>query len=165
MSIKSIRDREKAATPGPWGWTGNLRLRWVELSTLHSGRLGVMRFVRWGMGGAQPIFLDPDSRAHGIGAVTTVKASDVPVFEVCRDATSADDPRVYRQDIIGIRHPDAAFIAAARRDVPALLLVAEAASEVISTLVDEDSGAASTEDVDAALDALARALEALEALP
>lgn len=165
MSIKSIRERVDAATPGPWGWTGNLRTRWVELSTLHSGRLGVMRFERWGMSGAQPMFLDPDSRSRGIGAVTTVKASDVPIFEVCPDATSAADPRVYRQDILGLRHPDAAFIAAAARDVPALLAVAEAGREVISALVDEDSGAASTEDVDAALDALARAIEALERLP
>lgn len=165
MSIQSIRERVAAATPGPWGWTGNLRTRWVELSTLHSGRLGVMRFERWGMSGAQPMFLDPDSRSRGIGAVTTVKASDVPIFEVCPDATSAADPRVYRQDILGLRHPDAAFIAAAARDVPALLAVAEAGREVISALVDEDSGAASTEDVDAALDALARAIEALERLP
>lgn len=128
MSLKTIKERADAATPGPWGWTGNLKLRWVELSTLHSGRLGVMRFDRWGMTGAQPVFLDPESRSLGMGAVTTVKASDVPIFEVCRDATSAADPRVYRQDILGLRHPDAAFIAHARQDIPALLRVAEAAA-------------------------------------
>lgn len=129
MSLSSIRSRVEAATPGPWGWTGNQKIRWIELSTLHSGRLGVMRFERWGMTGAQPVFLDPESRALGMGAVTNVKASDVPIFEVCRDATSADDPRVYRADIIGLRHPDAAFIAHARQDIPALLRVAEAADE------------------------------------
>lgn len=132
MSIESIKERADAATPGPWGWTGNLKLRWVELSTLHSGRLGVMRFDRWGMTGAQPVFLDTESRSRGMGAVTTVKASDVPIFEVCRDATSAADPRVYRQDILGLRHPDAAFIAHARQDIPLLIAVAEAARDLIA---------------------------------
>jgi hypothetical protein len=132
VSLSSIRAREEAATPGPWGWTGNLKLRWIELSALHSGRLGVMRFERWGMTGAQPVFLDTESRSRGMGAVTTVKASDVPIFEVCRDAISAADPRVYRQDILGLRHPDAAFIAHARQDIPLLIAVAEAARDLIA---------------------------------
>lgn len=127
-TIDRLRDLEQAATPGPWGWTGNLHNRQVELSTLHSGRLGVMRFERWGMTSAQPVFLDPESvREDPMMGVTTVKVSSAPVFEVCREATSADDPRVYRSDIVGIRNPDAALIPEARNALPALLDVAEAA--------------------------------------
>jgi hypothetical protein len=132
MSRESIRKREAAATKGPWGWTGNLKTRWVELSTLHSGRLGVMRFERWGMTGAQPVFLDPDTVFPGtmLGS-TRIKASDVPIFEVAPHATSADDIRVYRSDILGLRHPDATFMAAARTDVPLLLAVADAAAGLV----------------------------------
>lgn len=161
MTIESIRQRVAAATPGPWGWTGNLRLRWVELSTLHSGRLGVMRFDRWGMTGAQPVFLDPDSRARGTGAVTTVKASDVPIFEVCPDATSPDDIRVYRHDIRGLRHPDATFIAHARTDVELLLAVAEAAAELLRGLDGDYVSQGGAQD--RASDVLRDALAALEA--
>lgn len=42
-------------------------------------------------------------------------------FEVAPTATSRTDPRVYRADISGIRHPDAEFIAHARADVSQLL--------------------------------------------
>lgn len=162
MTLESIRQRVAAATPGPWDWTGNLRTRWVELSTIHSGRLGVMRFDRWGMSGAQPVFLDPASRARGMGAVTTVKASDVPIFEVCPDATSPDDIRVYRHDIRGLRHPDAAFIAAARTDVELLLAVAEAA-KAVKAQCDDMCPRWYDEPCDCGMAALGAALAALEA--
>lgn len=165
MSRESIRARDAAATPGRWEWTGDLRTRQVELTTMHSGMLGVMRFDRWGMSGAQPVFLDPESRKHGMGAVTTVRASDVPIFEVCREATSADDPRVYRTTIRGLRHPDAEFIARARSDVPLLLAVADAAAALQAALVDDESGMGSIADVEAARDALAVALAAVDAAP
>lgn len=48
-------------------------------------------------------------------------ARDHVVYEVAPNATDRDDPRVYRADITDVRHPDAAFIAAARTDVPFLL--------------------------------------------
>jgi hypothetical protein len=164
MTIESIRQRVAAATPGPWDWTGNLRARWVELSTIHSGRLGVMRFDRWGMSGAQPVFLDPASRARGMGAVTNVKASDVPIFEVCPDATSPDDIRVYRHDIRGLRHPDATFIAHARTDVELLLAVAEAAARTVGRLYRENGGYGPTrDDLLAARADLEAALAAVEA--
>lgn len=43
------------------------------------------------------------------------------VYEVAPNATTREDPKVYRADIIDIRHPDAQFIAHARADVPWLL--------------------------------------------
>lgn len=48
-------------------------------------------------------------------------ARDLAVFAVCPEATSRDDQRVYRADIIGLRNPNAEFIAAARQDVDDLL--------------------------------------------
>lgn len=53
--------------------------------------------------------------------LVAMDARDLPVFEVAPTATTRDDPRVYRADIIGIRHPDAEFIAHARQDVDDLL--------------------------------------------
>lgn len=43
---------------------------------------------------------------------TVLKRGDeIPVFEVCRDATSKDDPRVYRTDVVGFRSPAAEWLA------------------------------------------------------
>lgn len=90
-------------TPGPWRWFGNTKHDFY-LATTHSGRLYVMGFERKGMRGAQPKFRGPN------GAM--VPASALPIFEVCREAESADDPRVYRKDIVGFRSPDAHLMAA-----------------------------------------------------
>lgn len=48
-------------------------------------------------------------------------AREQVVFEVAPEATSREDPKVYRADIVDIRHPDAQFIAHSREDVEALL--------------------------------------------
>jgi len=79
----------------------------------------VMDFVRWGMRGAVPRFLNPDQPNFMQRADERVR------FEVCADATERTDPRVYRADISGIRHPDAEFIAAARSDIPFLAFALE----------------------------------------
>lgn len=126
--LAQIVARRDAATPGPWRWTGNTDVRQMELSTVKFGRMVVMNFTRWGMSGAQPQFgigrswkPDPtsayDFTSHGL----MTKASELPVFEVSPTATDRSDPRVYRSDLVGIRHPDAEFIAASRQDVDDLL--------------------------------------------
>lgn len=48
-------------------------------------------------------------------------ARELAVYAVCPEATSRDDERVYRADIVGLRNPNAVFIAAARQDVDDLL--------------------------------------------
>lgn len=48
-----------------------------------------------------------------------VDARELAVYEVAPDATSREDPSVYRADVVGIRHPDASFIATAN---PAMVL-------------------------------------------
>jgi hypothetical protein len=157
VSRDTIRVRDAAATKGPWQWFGNLTNREVNLSTVHSGRVHILRFVRWGMNSAQPVFRRLDGAAD-MWSVSTVAASDVPIFEVAPDVRDASDPRVYRKDIVGLRHPDARFIAYARTDVPALLRVADAAADLLdrtdwtSTLPGE-------------IDDLVDAMRALEAMP
>lgn len=48
-------------------------------------------------------------------------ARKLAVFEVAPGVTDRNDPRVYRADITGIRHPDAEFIAHSRQDLSRLL--------------------------------------------
>lgn len=114
--IDDIRARADAATPGPWRWAGNTRSQDIRLVTRDRGRVFVMGFRRWGMHLAQPEF-----QVMRDGSGYMIPASDLPIYEVCPDATTADDRRVYRQDIIGIRNPDAEFIASARQDIDDLL--------------------------------------------
>ena len=115
-ALKEIRDRAAAATPGPWQWFGNWDFREVYLATVNYGRRYVLGFRRWGMQGAQPVF-----RSKPGDGATLQTASEVPIFEVCRSATSRDDQRVYRGDLVGFRNADAEFIASARQDVDDLL--------------------------------------------
>lgn len=63
------------------------------------------------------------------------EARGLAVFEVCRDATDRADPRVYRADIVGLRHPDAEFIANSRADVEALLAEVKRLREALADRV------------------------------
>ncbi len=63
-----------------------------------------------------------------------VDARDLVVYEVAPDATTRDDPNVYRADITDIRHPDAELIAAARTAVPELIERVEAAEKRIAAV-------------------------------
>lgn len=112
---------EAKFTPGPWRWYGNTK-HGFYLATTHSGRLHVMGFERKGMRVAQPTFRD---ERHMMAP-----ASDIPIFEVCHDATDPRDERVYRHDIVGFRNPDAHLIAAAPELYDALKVFA---AEPLST--------------------------------
>lgn len=104
MSTQQIDAAPQKHTPGPWGWFGNIKHGGPYLATQHSGRQWVMGFRRLGMSHAQPVF-----QRDGL----LVDGKELAIFEVCRDATSADDERVYRHDIVGFRSADAHLIAAA----------------------------------------------------
>lgn len=110
--LAEIEARAAAATPGPWRWRGNTDVWSMRLQAPVRGALTVMDFVRWGMRNAAPRFA-----INGL----MHRADEMARFEVCPDATSRKDPRVYRADLTGIRHPDAEFIAAARSDVDWLI--------------------------------------------
>lgn len=141
-------------TPGPWGWFGSTRTG-VYLATRHSGRRYVMDFVRKGFNGCEPRF------QPGTDGMKT--ATELAIFEVCRDATDEKDPRVYRTDVVGFRAADAHLIAAAPDMAEALEAFVEFA---VPELIEEgcrgksDPGCPSCmaiEIVDRARSALARA--------
>lgn len=74
-----------------------------------------------------------------------VGARELAIFEVCPEATDRSDHRVYRADVIGIRHPDAEFIAHSRQDVDDLLAIiatirdrAESWYDDLENLTDEE---------------------------
>lgn len=114
-SLQEIRDRAAAATNGPWHWAGNTDTRWVALCHWgQTGRESVMDFERWGMQSATPRFHVPDD-------YWMRPAHENVVYAVAPEATSRKDPKVYRADVAGIRHPDAIFLEHSRGDVDSLL--------------------------------------------
>lgn len=119
--LEVIRERMQRATPGPWGWFGNTSVHHVYLATQRWGRHIVMDFARWGMQQAQPVFFDrpapADVRKSIVADSTLRAAADVPVYEVAPHARHKSDPAVYREDLVGLRNADAAFIAHSRADV------------------------------------------------
>lgn len=90
------------ATPGKWAWFGNTDAKSIYLATVDRGRVFVMDFVRWGKSGAAPRFN---------GILGMKRADEYAVYEVCLEAKSRDDERVYRADFHDIGHPDARYIA------------------------------------------------------
>lgn len=124
--LDAIRKRANAATPGPWSWYGNTKYQNVHLATQRWGRHMVMGFRRWGMQGAQPEFWnrpDPGAVKEGAfgGDAHHTTAAESAIYEVAPDARSAEDRRVYRHDVVGIRNADASFIAHSREDIDTLL--------------------------------------------
>ena len=67
-----------------------------------------------------------DARLRFSEDLMMVNARDLVVYEVAPQATTREDPQVYRADIVAIRHPDAAFIAASRTDVPDMVAALQA---------------------------------------
>lgn len=112
--LDALAAAHAAATPPPWRWGGNVDNREVYLSTVDRGRIFVMRFVRWGMRGAQPTFRNLDPGGWG-----TTDAVDLVVREV-----------PYRGDIATIDHPDAELAALSRNALPDLIAVARAAADL-----------------------------------
>lgn len=62
-----------------------------------------------------------DPRLWFMTGMMAAPARDLVVYEVAPEATSREDPAVYRADIVGIHHPDAEFIEHSRADVEALV--------------------------------------------
>lgn len=137
--IEQIRQREQAATPGPWGWRGH-DTGSVELRTLHSGGLRIISTARqqpctvWVE--AAGYFLMDEACAPCRGAyanrevdsgrcekpenLDTVWVWDPSGFiKPINEWTEREQP--YRSDVARTTHPDAEFIAHAREDVAVLL--------------------------------------------
>jgi hypothetical protein len=99
-TMADAQDAIKAEQRGPWRWHGQ-RSGPIQLTTVGRGLIYVMGFIRHGMRGAQPTFQTyPDAEHPDNGLMTP--AADLAVQEV-----------PYRDDIVDIDHPVAAFIVAA----------------------------------------------------
>jgi hypothetical protein len=181
-ALAEIREREQQATPGPWGWRGNIDNGDPYLTSL--GHREVLKpdgtVVRHHAGdvlGHIPVELTRDDAIRcGVGdpdglpepkvdvdpidtygkrydaAIEAARDAEIEdwltddygqprtfdrlafctdwlytdarklvTFQVAPTATKRSDPRVYRADITGIRHPDAEFIEHSRQDVSRLL--------------------------------------------
>jgi len=94
--IAEIEKRADAATEGPWEWYGYLSNKDIYLTTPKNGRQIVMGFDRWGMQGAQPKF-----------SVNGIMRSFEPFAR-----------RDHNTLLLEIDHPDAAFIAESRDNIP-----------------------------------------------
>jgi hypothetical protein len=190
-ALAEIREREQQATPGPWGWRGNIDNGDPYLTSLghrdeakpdgtvvrhHAGDvLGhipveLTRADAINRGVGDPEFLpepkvdvDPidtyDKRYDAaIEAAREAEIEDyltddygqprtkdrlafctnwlytdarkLVTFQVAPNVTERSDPRVYRADITGIRHPDAEFIEHSRQDLSRLLALAEAVASL-----------------------------------
>lgn len=124
--LEEIKEREQAATAGPWAWQINIKGKTV---TLQGGRprldLSVMQFERWGMNRAAPTFMIPGQRD---GLQAWERADHYAATVPGREHHASWFQR--------IAHPDAAFIAHARTDVPALLAHIEALEARQTTLTE-----------------------------
>jgi hypothetical protein len=180
--LAAIRQREHQATPGPWGWRGNIDNGDPYLTSLgHRDEAKpdgtVIRHRAGDVLGHIPVELTrADAILLGIGnpdnlpepkvspdppgtyderydaAIEAAREAEIEdylnddygqprtkdrlafctdwlytdarklvTFQVAPDATDRADPRVYRADITGIRHPDAEFIEHSRQDLSRLL--------------------------------------------
>jgi hypothetical protein len=70
---------------------------------------------------ARPRFAHRERRNNAYQGGLMENGDAEVIYEVAPEAQDRDDPRVYRGDVIGIRNPDAAFIAHARQDIAFLL--------------------------------------------
>lgn len=104
-AARACRDDLKLV--GRWGWFGDIKHGGAYLATQTGGRRFVMQFARLGMRDGQPVFPVQDGKW-----VHVERGQRLAVYEVAPDATSPDDPRVYRHDVTGFRSPVADFLAA-----------------------------------------------------
>lgn len=149
MTVSAIQTHLDKTTPGPWRWSGNTD--YGDVGIVAKGRFGATSVLRMlnvdrtegdsrianldecfdsaeEIEEAKHDFLFDDSGLHRTDPFIAfavedrlVPAKDIVIYEVCREATSATDRRVYRRDIVGIRHPDAEFMVASPTYVRELL--------------------------------------------
>jgi hypothetical protein len=124
--IERLKALAEKATPGPWRWILSAKSKDVRLESGGTpGHELVMDFTRWGISGAAPRFSNGGLMAHA-----QKWAQNVPGRE--------HHSHWYQT----VAHPDAAFIAAAREAVPALIADLERARELLERTLSQlcDSG-------------------------
>ena len=139
IDLADLRAKAVAATGGPWHWAGNTDTGEPYLATWikGAGRCQVLSIgydersttgaeadrMRDSMSdsGYDEADLDDMVRDWAMDSFGQ-PMRDPRVYEVAPNATSREDPDVYRADVVGIRHPDAEYIAAVSPDVVLALL-------------------------------------------
>lgn len=130
--FEEIVSRHQAATKGPHRWFGNTKVKNIYLATIDRGRIYIMEFVRWGMGGACPTFQPP---ADGSLGWNMIRADERVQYEA-----------PHRKDFVGIDHPDAIAIERSWEDIDALITVAQAAIDYVKAQIAAVSTDASAEE-------------------
>ncbi len=108
QELSAIEERLSKASPGRWSWNVSMKSKHMSLETTGNGHglEVVMDFERWGMGGARARFQD---RERGLM---------VHAEEFCAEVPGREHHASW---YMTIAHPDAIFIAGARKDVEVLL--------------------------------------------
>jgi hypothetical protein len=164
--VDALREALAAATPGPWRWAGNtdtgeprltgrgcdvLAIGYEPRSTTGRDADEVRSYAResgvdedeavdmW----ANDQYGEPikEPRLWFYTDHLAVDAREHAVYEVAPEATSREDPRVYRADLVDLRHPDARLIVAAVNALPALLADLNAARERVRVVEGERDAA------------------------
>lgn len=106
--LKAIEARLAASSPGRWNWNVSLKSKHMSLETTGNGHglEKVMDFVRWGMGGARARFQNRE-----LGLMVNAE-------KFCAEVKGREHHASW---YMTIAHPDAVFIAGARKDVEDLL--------------------------------------------
>jgi hypothetical protein len=157
--IADVEAHLEAITPGPWFWRGNVDFS--DPSLVGSNGFDVLSSVPvertaddHRLDSLDDVAEDDEHRAELLAEFLFDENGDprsdsqlsftvdgwkkpartMAIFEVCRDATSRDDTRVYRADVVGVRHPDAEFIAQAPVYVANLLAALKAANARVAEL-------------------------------
>jgi hypothetical protein len=162
--IEDIKEHLSKITPGPWRWGGNTKFGDVEIVAWGKyGRQSVLRQISVDRTADDPRIADLDEEEIGMSVETAreefllnadgtartdtylgvnvdwrmVLARDLAVYEVCPEALSRSDVRVYREDVVGVRHDDAAFLVMAPTYVGQLLEEITTLQERIAVLENE----------------------------
>ena len=92
-------------------FVGTIAMLWVGGGIMLHGmhELGLHALSDW----AHDAFGEPirEPRLQFMTDLMCVNAREHVAYEVAPQARSREDPNVYRADVVGIRHPDAEFIA------------------------------------------------------
>ena len=114
--LATAREKLDATTnAGRWHWSGNMDTGEPYLATWVPGA-GRCQVLSVGQTGAVR-----NARLTLMEDLMLVYARDRAIYEVAPSATSRKDPKVYRADIIGLRHPDAEIIPLAVNALPLVL--------------------------------------------
>lgn len=181
--LAGMLERVSAITPGNWYWGGNTDVGDLTLRSFIPGKgaVTILDTVPHYLTAAQrkakakaACFQDKDDERAYIRQLENnpelclafgnpdgrrvVEARETAIYAVARNQGLPDDtprshPDVYRADVIGSRHPNAAFMAASAGDLRAATAALAEIHEVVAAVLAEDSQDSAARAIAAILDA------------